>query len=227
MESAEKTRLENLLRVFIDEVHWEGCAGVEVTDEMRVTIAAQACLLILGLDQDDYRKVKTILIYPSGYRRRHQTQSAGGIVSEGVAHNAGEAWTGGPVILAWDETVHGCHDPEDGRNLVLHEFAHKLDMLDGYADGLPPAGNRARYNAWRAIVEDEYASLVRDVERRRQTFLDSYGATNPAEFFAVATEAFFERPRRLRRKHAELYEMLETVYQQDPAARRARMPERR
>lgn len=216
---ADRKRLRELVRVFIDEVYWEGCGGLELTDAMRVLVAAQACRMILRLSQDDYRKVKTILVYPSAFRvpvREGDVADEPGVHVE-PDYNAGEAWVGGPVILAWDDTRRGFLDPRDGKNLVYHEFAHKLDMLDGYADGSPPALGASLQRLWTRVLGQEYAAHFEAVQAGKRTFLDPYGATDPAEFFAVASETFFERPHRLRRLHGELYGFLVQVYRQDPA----------
>ena len=208
--------LRDLARVFIAEKYWEGCAGLELTDEIRVTIAAAACLLILELDHSYYQGVKTILVYPAAYRHpRSNLGSDTGVVAEDVGVS-GEAWKGGPVILSWDSVHHDARNPDDGRNLVLHEFAHKLDLLDGYADGLPPAKGRDQHAAWQRIVDQEYARHQKRVRADRKTFLGSYAATNPAEFFAVATERFFESPQAFERKHPELFELLAAFYRQRP-----------
>ena len=142
---------------------------------------------------------------------------AAGVVHEGTV-NLGEAWQRGPVVLAWDAARGGALDPRDGHNLVLHEFAHKLDMLDGLADGTPPLGDRARFTAWVATMTREFEQLRAASADGRATVLDAYGATNPAEFFAVATECFFEKSRTLRDRHPALYEVLSDYYHQDPAA---------
>ena len=206
----EQARLRSLTRHLVDDKSWEGCGGLELKEEMQVVIAAQAARLILNLDHAYYRKVRTILVYPSGYRTPD---------GEG---RLGEAWHRGPVILAWDSAFAGGRNPRDGRNLVYHEFAHKLDLLDGYADGAPPLGGGAQHEAWRRITSREYEELVRRAERRRKSFLNPYGATNPAEFFAVATEHFFEQPRKMIRKHRALYRELQSFYRQHPAARARR-----
>ncbi len=204
----ERTKLRTLAYAFSREKSWEGCGGLEVTDAMRVTISAQACLLILNLSHRFYRRVESILLYPSAYR-----------APDHDVPRAGEAWVRGPVVLAWDEAYEGGRDPDDGRNTVFHEFAHKLDMLDDFADGTPPLAAREHYERWERIVGREYENLVDRAQRGKAALLDTYGATNPAEFFAVATECFFEKPRAMRDRHGELYELLRAFYAQDPARR--------
>ncbi|MEO0480880.1 MAG: M90 family metallopeptidase [Planctomycetota bacterium] len=196
-------RLRQTTQVLVVEKEYEGCQGVVVDDDMRVTIAAQAALLLLGLEHDYYRNVQTILIYPSSYVTAPRTDAAG-VVRAGHA-NLGEAWSNGPVILSWDSVKRGAQNGEDGRNLVFHEFAHKLDMLDGLADGTPPLDSRRDLSHWVATMSKEFDRLRDAEEHRRATLLDKYGATNPAEFFAVATECFFERGDDLRERHPELF----------------------
>jgi len=217
LEPEDRERLHGLVRVFLEEKHFEGCNGLEMRDKIRVVIAAQACLLILRLDHVFYQKVRSILVYPSvfqhGFARRDET----GVIEKGEHHNLGEAWPGGPVILAWDHAYQGGRDPDDGQNTVFHEFAHKLDMLDGLTDGIPPLTDAHREDAWRERLLTAYHHFQADVEAGRKVFLDPYGATHPAEYFAVATEMFFERPRAMRQRATESYELLRTFYRQDPA----------
>ena len=212
----ERGRLHAILRVILAEKRWEGCAGLELTDEMKVVISAQAALLLLEIEHDHYARVRSILVYPTAYGqgapRRHQD----GIVGEG-GRSAGEAWYRGPVVLSWDSALQGAVDPKDGHNLVWHEFAHKLDMMDGYVDGTPRLHRREDYKLWTRIMTAEFENL-KDRGGRRSV-LDRYGATNEAEFFAVATEAFFEKSLQMEKKHPELYDLLRSYYRQDPAER--------
>ena len=210
--------MHDILRVIVAEKHWEGCDGLELTEHMRVVVAAQAGLLILEIEHEYFRRVREILVYPTAYRASYKQRDGAGVISEG-SHNAGEAWYRGPVILSWDGVRQGAADPKDGHNLVLHEFAHKLDMLDGYVDGTPRLHNPGAYAAWTRIMSEEYATLKDAARRGRKSVLDRYGATNEAEFFAVATETFFEKPRQLQDKHEALYGLLVDYYRQDPLAR--------
>jgi Mlc titration factor MtfA (ptsG expression regulator) len=215
----ERHLLEQKILVFLDEKPFEGCNGLEITDEIRVTIAAEACLLLLGRDDDDdYPALDVILVYPSAYRGTI-TRHDGGVVIEGETTRLGESSSRGIVVLAWDDVLRGARAPGDGHDVVIHEFAHQLDQEDGAADGAPVLSRRANYASWSKVLGKEYARLVADDEAGRKTLLDKYGATDPAEFFAVATEAFFERPKQLQAKHPELYEQLASFYKQDPAAR--------
>ena len=192
----------------------EGCAGLTLTDEIRVTIAAQACLLLLRRPGDDFDRLGSILVYPSGFRATQTERSANGIEQQREVHTLGQSWQGGNVVLSWDAARSGAADTRDGHNVVLHEFAHQLDQEDGSADGAPVLDARGSYGPWARILGAEYARL----QGRGKHVLDRYGATNPAEFFAVATEAFFEKPRQMQNKHPELYIQLAEFFAQDPAS---------
>jgi hypothetical protein len=217
LDEEERQRLHPILRVIVAEKTWEGCGGLDLTDEMRVTIAAQAALLLLGIEHEYYRRVHSILVYPSAYSTGRAGGHTGIVGDDSV--NAGEAWYRGPVILSWDAARHGAIDPKDGRNLVFHEFAHKLDMMDGFVNGTPPLHRREDYRVWSRIMTEEYRALTEAARKGRKTVLDRYGATNEAEFFAVATEAFFEKPVQMSRRHEGLYDLLRTYYRQDPLER--------
>jgi len=219
LDAGERGRLHDILRVIVAEKDWEGCAGFEITDEVKVVIAAQAALLVLQIDHNYYRRVKTILVYPSSYKTGRPDWQSGGIVEEGGGHNLGEAWYRGPVILSWDSVRYGAEDPKDAHNLVLHEFAHKLDMSDGTIDGTPPLRDRQDYRDWARVMTEEYDVLRGKAKKGRRSVLNRYGATNEAEFFAVATESFFEKPLQMEKRHAELYGLLKTYFRQDPAER--------
>jgi len=218
LASPQRDRLRDDLRIFVAERWWEGCNGLQVDDEVRVTIAAQACLLTLNLprDRDWYRAVRSVLVYPESFLSAHKRIGPGGVVSEGFA-NSGEAWHNGPVILSWADALWGGRNDLDGRNLVLHEFAHVLDMADGGEPDGPPLQSREEYRRWHEVMTGEYRRLITDAEFGHATLLDVYGATSVAEFFAVATEAFFERGRAMRSMHPMLYESLRDFYRHDPA----------
>jgi Mlc titration factor MtfA (ptsG expression regulator) len=216
LTAAEQARLRDDLRVFVAEKWWEGCGGLTLSDEVRVAIAAQACLLLLGVEHDYYKHVRTILVYPSAYRSPDGQVGPDGVVREGIGR-LGEAWHRGPVVLAWDEVRAGGQNHRDGRNVVMHEFAHQLDFLDGLNDGTPPLRDAEQYREWQRVMTGEFDRLRADVERGRATLLDSYGATDPAEFFAVATECFFEKPRQMQERHSDVYAVLRGYYCQDPA----------
>lgn len=225
LSEVDRGELRRLILVFLAEKDFEGCAGLEITDEIRVVIAAQACLLLLHRESDYYPTVSTILVYPSAYRATGRRVGPGGVVTESDGVRLGEMAThttnslgGGPVVLAWDHVLAGAHDMRDGHNVVLHEFAHALDAENGNVDGAPALGDRARYTAWARVLGGEYERLVHDLQSMHRGVLDPYGATNPAEFFAVTTEAFFEKPLALRAQHPDLYAQLAAFYRQDPAS---------
>jgi MtfA peptidase len=218
LSELDKAELRGLIQVFLAEKVFEGCGGLEITDEIKVTIAAQACLLLLRRDTDVYPKLITILVYPSAYISNMPRHSPQGIVTEGPQGRLGEAWTAGVVVLSWDDVKQGASDVRDGHNVVFHEFAHQLDTEDGSADGSPVLPRRNLYSAWARVLGEEYEELRKAAETGKKSVLDTYGATEPAEFFAVATEAFFEKPIQLKKKHPELYEELKIYYGQDPEA---------
>ena len=222
LDDAEHAKLRAMMQVFLEEKHWEGCGGLELTDEIKVTIAAQACLLQLGLPHDYYPDVVSILVYPSTVvlpeRRPGVLERVSGPVEPPVPI-LGQALNWESVILVWDAVLHTARHPEQGHNLVYHEFAHKLDMLDGAANGTPPIADRARLAEWVAVCSREFLRLRDLAEKGAHTFLDAYGAKNEAEFFAVATEEFFDRPLELQKQAPDLYRVLNVYYRQDPAER--------
>jgi Mlc titration factor MtfA (ptsG expression regulator) len=215
----EQSQLRDLMRIFIAEKNWEGCGGLTLTDEIKVGIAGQACLLILHFDREIYPNVESILVYPNAFVVNIPNTGPGGVVDESPHGLLGEAWQTGPVIVSWADARSGGMNTHDGRNVVYHEFAHKLDMRDGSADGVPRLEDDARYEEWARVMSAEYADLVKRAEHHQQSLLDPYGAVNAAEFFAVATECFFERSVRMRETHPDLYEVLQGFYRQDPASR--------
>jgi hypothetical protein len=223
LSGAERAQLEQLVQVFLAEKNLEGCGGLELTDEIRVTVAANACILLLGLSHDVYRDVDSILIYPWPVvppERRPGFFELPTRAFEAVSPLAGQAHHGGgPVVLVWDKTKGGSRDPRNGHNVVFHEFAHKLDMLDGRIDGTPPLRGSPELREWAEVCSRAYHELQADTERGKGSFMDAYGATSEAEFFAVATETFFERPGLLQQEQPKLYEVLRLFYRQDPVAR--------
>lgn len=198
--------LKNKIKVFLHEKRFHGCQGLEVTETMKVLIAAQACLLLLNRETNFYPRLVTVNIYPSAYVTE---RTGGGPVF-------GESWNSGQLVLTWDSSLHGAANMFDGKNVVYHEFAHQLDQEDGVADGAPILERRSAYASWAVTLGEEYATLIRKKKRRRKTVLQKYGAVHPAEFFAVATEAFYEKPRQLNKKHPELYRELKDYYKVDP-----------
>jgi len=213
----DRRELVGHVQVFLAEKRFEGCDGLQITDEVRVTIAAQACVLLLHRQTDYYPNLVSILIYPTTYLVPGGPRAADGRPPEAAQARLGESWTRDVVVLAWDSVVSGASDIRDGHNVVLHEFAHQLDQEDGAGDGAPILPRRSMYVAWARVLGHDFDQLVRDTKRHHRTLIDRYGATNPAEFFAVATETFFEKPSQLRAKHPELYLQLQAFYRQDPA----------
>jgi hypothetical protein len=215
----DQANLRNLVQIFVAEKHWEGCRGLQVTDEMRVTIAGQACLLVLGMSNNFFPRVKTILIYPGGFRVPRDPQMADLSTEGGTMPVLGQAVHRGPVILSWQDIVNPRNEAGTPMNLVIHEFAHQLDMQGGPADGTPLLSSRKLQKKWRRVMKQEYDRLIEESKEGRMTLLDSYGAANEVEFFAVASECFFEQPVEMKRQHPELYAVLARYYRQDPAAR--------
>jgi Mlc titration factor MtfA (ptsG expression regulator) len=219
LPAKDQAELCEHIQVFLAEKYFEGCGGLEITDEIRVTIAAQACLLLLHRKTDYYPRLVTILVYPSAYITHEHRYLGNDIWEEGpdglLGHTAPRM---GSLVLAWDEAKRGAADPADGTNLILHEFAHQLDFEDFEADGAPLLASHGEYRSWARIMRREFEKLQVAEEEDKPTVLDTYGSTNPAEFFAVATEAFFERPAALRAKHPELYGELAHFFHQNPAA---------
>ena len=225
LDEAERAHLRALIQIFIAEKYWEGAGGLELTDEIRVTISAQACLLLLGLPHNYYKNVQSIIVYPSTVvpppRKPDFFENTMAPVDP-VYPIIGQAFLRGPVIIIWDAALRGGRHPELGHNVIYHEFAHKLDMLDGSADGTPPLKDRAEYRDWVQTCTQEFLRLKNLTKNGKRSFLDSYGATNEAEFFAVATEQFFDQPRLMIEHAPDLYRVLKNYYCQDPAGRVSR-----
>jgi Mlc titration factor MtfA (ptsG expression regulator) len=216
LAAADQAELLDHTQVFLAEKNFEG-VELEITDDVRVTIAAQACLLLLHRKTDYFPRLLTILVYPSAYSVSENRAITPEIWEEGKSFRAGEtARTMGSMVLAWDAVRSGAADPSDGKNVVLHEFAHQLDYENFAADGTPALATRKQQLAWREVMRTEFASLRAAEETGIPTLLDTYGATNAAEFFAVSTEAFFERPIMLRAQHPRLYAELQNYFRQNP-----------
>jgi len=204
-------RLREIVKIIVAEKNWDASSGFEVTEEMKVTIAAQAGIMLLGVDNFYFDNVLTIIVYPQAFRR----QTNNGFVMD-ETHRAGEAWQGGPIILSWKDTLRGGRNEDDGQNLVVHEFAHALDGLDGEMGGNLMFDDPADADQWSAVVAKEFAALCQAKEQGVRTLLDHYGATNEAEFFACSSETFFEQPRKLSQEHPELFRLLLIYYRVDP-----------
>jgi Mlc titration factor MtfA (ptsG expression regulator) len=217
LNASDRAELLGHIQVFLAEKRFEGCGGFAITDEVRVTIAAQACLLLLHRRADYFPGLLTILVYPLTYMVEEKRQVGEHVWEEGTVSRLGE--TGrrmGSLVLSWGAVKHGAADPADGKNVVLHEFAHQLDFENHAADGVPGLATREQQLAWSEVMRSEFASLRAADESGIPTLLNTYGATDPAEFFAVSVEAFFEQPHALRTRHPKLYVELRKYFQQDP-----------
>lgn len=210
----QSDKLKRLALLFLAEKEFAGAHGIEVTDEMRVAIAAQACLPILELGLDWYAGWHGVVVYPGDFRVRRREVDEDGVVHEWDDELAGEAMPGGPVVISWDAAA---HDPY--MNVVLHEFAHKLDMVNGAADGMPPLHPGMDARAWSTAFQQAYGGFCDALERGKDTWLDPYAAEHPSEFFAVVSEAFFEEPAQTKRRYPDVYEQLRLFYRQDPVSR--------
>ena len=214
----ERERLWQRVRVLLDEKRFEGCGGFVVSEEHRILIGVHAALLILNNPMDYYPALKTILVYPGTFLAEVSEHDGAGVVHEGEEARLGESWGRGVLTLSWGDVQRDMR-AFNGHNVILHEFAHQLDQADGEADGWPGALDPALNERWRAVMNREFTRLGRAVDYGGYALLPGYGAENPAEFFACSTEVFFEQPRLMQRKHAELYELLCAFYAQDPVTR--------
>ncbi len=217
LSPAQLERLLRLAQVFVRDHAIEGCQGLEVTEEVKVTIAAQACLLLLNLRLPCYPKLRRVLVHPGVFASEDVRARLDKAVQPETHALLGQAWHDGVVVLSWDSALIGCLNLLDGSNVILHEVAHVLDQEDGAFDGFPILDSPSAYRTWGYVMREEYAQQLRWT-RKHKPVLDSYAATNRAEFFAVATEAFFEKPLQLRQRNAALYDELRQFYRQNPAA---------
>lgn len=211
-----KTALHGHVNYFLDDKEFVGCNGQEITDEIRVTIAGNACLLVLKRNATIFPGFKTILVYPDTYVAKQVTYDGLVVVNEDSTR-AGESWHRGPIVLSWADVSHGASNIYDGHNVVLHEFAHKLDEENEIMDGLPILRERSHYAEWSKVLNQEYDAFLKRVSQRENSVIDEYGAVSPTEFFAVVTEAFFEKSIQMRKKLPELYSQLVRFYDLDPA----------
>jgi Mlc titration factor MtfA (ptsG expression regulator) len=215
LPAAHQLRLKKHIQVLLAEVPFIGCAGLEVNDEIRVTIAAQASFLLLGRG-GSFGNLREVLVYPGHFVVPRGGAGAGGVVHEGRDVLAGQSWQRGQVIVAWDAAQEGAADAHDGVNVVMHEFAHQLDQLTGSANGAPYVGRGAAAQAWARVMNEEFGVLQARLASAEPGLIDPYAATSPAEFFAVTTELFFERPQALVAERPALYEQLRRCYRLDP-----------
>ncbi len=218
LKADQQRLLRDMVRIFIAEKQFVGCNGIQITEPMQVIVAAEACRLLLGISHlDVFPRLKEIIVYPHDF-----TEKTDAIGPDGRSYpihrtRAGEAWRRGPVILAWNSVMNSIASPHDGYNVIIHEFAHVIDMQDGGADGIPPLLTKTEYERWTKVFFEEFNSFVLADRRGTERFIDPYGASSPSEFFAVASEHFFEQPDLLQRIHPRLYELFRDFYHQDPA----------
>lgn len=217
LPAAQQLRLKKHIQVLLAEVPFIGCGGLTVDDEMRVTIAAQAAFLLLGRG-GSFGNLREVLVYPGHFVVPRSEPGAGGVVHEGRDVLAGQSWQRGQVIVAWDAVRDGAADAHDGANVVMHEFAHQLDQDSGAANGAPYVGRGALQQAWARVMNQEFEALRDRLANALPGLIDPYAATSPAEFFAVATEHFFEQPAALAAERPALYEQLRRCYRLDPAS---------
>jgi len=208
-------KLEGKINAFLNQIEFIGCNGLEVTEEMRLSIAAHACLLVVNSDTW-YEHLRTILIYPGAFKSR-RTEHRGYVVTERETVRTGESWSRGPVVLSWAHTQQGAINDRDGHNVVFHEFAHQIDDLSGHTDGVPNLDSTQNFADWERTFVKAYESHVQHVQKGRKTVFDAYGADGPEEFFAVAVEAFFEKPVALKRKEPAVYEQLALLFRLEPS----------
>jgi Mlc titration factor MtfA (ptsG expression regulator) len=217
LKEEDRQELHRHIMVFLSEKKFEGCGGLKIIDEIKVTIAAQACILLLHRKTDYYPGLNSILVYPSSFLVPHTSVFESGLVIEGPVPLRGQSWHRGPVVLSWDDVKHSTADARDGHNVVFHEFAHQIDSAAGEGDSSAVLRRRSSFIAWARVLQKDYERLRLAADDNLPSLLDKYGATNPAEFFAVATEFFFERPAELQKHHPELYNELKNFYHQNPA----------
>ena len=204
-----RDELEGLMHVFIHEKSFEACGDLElVTEHMQHVIAAQACLLLVNRKHDFYRRLRSILLYPSAYKAENH--------HGGEDVRLGESWHSGSVILAWESVIAGGRNEEDGHHVTIHEFAHQLDQVNGAADGLPELSSAGSYHEWAMVFGQAFDRFQKKLEKGHRTVIDPYGGTNPAEFFAVATETFYEKPKQLSEHYPQVYQQLKSYYRVDP-----------
>src|SRR5215470_12884442 len=213
----ERERLKQLTILFLHDKRFSGAHGLHLSDAMRLHIAIQACILVLNLGIEFYRGWREVIVYPAGFVPRHQYTDEIGVVHEGDEAYAGEAWLHGPVILSWADIADS--EYPDGVNVVVHEFAHKLDMLNGSADGYPPLHRGMDRRSWSETFNAAYRDLCTRVDAGEDTIIDPYASESPGEFFAVLSEAFFELPDVVQTEYPRVYSQLAQFYRQDPLAR--------
>ncbi|WP_298607320.1 zinc-dependent peptidase [uncultured Thiothrix sp.] len=210
-------QLRQRMKLFLHQKQFTGCAGLELTNEVRVTIAASACLLILNRATDVYAGLRYILVYPNAFLVEQEEVDNAGLVSMQAKGMLGQSWSNGKIILSWEDVLKGNREFGDGSNVALHEFAHQLDNESGSTNGVPVLANAEKYESWAKVLTAEFEALCRAAFQGDPSLINYYGATAPAEFFAVVTEVFFEQPQQLAAQHPALFEQLKTYYRVDPS----------
>ncbi|WP_170603818.1 zinc-dependent peptidase [Ruegeria arenilitoris] len=210
-----RAKLDGKVNLFLEQVDFYGCDGLEVTEDMQLSIAAQACLLIVNSDLW-YDNLTTVLIYPNAFKSR-QRRHSGYVVTEKEIVRTGESWDRGPVILSWAHSEQGALNDHDGHNVVFHEFAHQIDDLSGGTNGVPVLAKGQSFAEWERVFLTAYKAHVQAVEKGSSTVIDPYGAEGHEEFFAVSVEVFFERPLALKKSVPEVYAQLSQLFHLDPA----------
>ncbi len=216
MPAELQLQLKQHIQVFIAEKKFIGCNGLVITDEIKITIAAQACLLLLNRKTDYYPKLQTILVYPNAFIKNQQAINNDGVQYTQKQVLTGESWGFGKIVLSWQDTVVGADIPDDGHNVVIHEFAHQLDQENGAANGAPILGKDQNYESWSNAFINEFQRLQQQARVGAKSLFDYYGTTNPAEFFAVACEVFFEKSHQFHHESPVLYQQLQQYFQVDP-----------
>lgn len=213
LKPVQRNRLEDAIQILVAEKNWEGCAGLTLADEHRVTIAAQMARMTLGWNEEYFEGTQSVLVYPDAYLAKSQEYMGSGVVMESQSGRLGEAWYRGPVILSWNDVLATGRRQNYARNVVVHEFAHQLDMRNGsHPDGIPVIESASQAQRWQAVLERDWQRLRHMCAQGEPGILDCYGTTNQAEFFAVASEVFFEEPMALRDQWPEFYALLEQFY---------------
>jgi Mlc titration factor MtfA (ptsG expression regulator) len=217
LPALQQRQLQRHVQVLLGQVPFIGCQGQVITDEVRVLVAAQAALLLLGRPAGSFRGLRQVLVYPGAFVVDRPVTD-GGIVQDARRVLVGESWQQGQLILSWADVLAGAADPDDGHNVVIHEFAHQLDQENGPANGAPHLGRRDGHERWARTLGAAFEDLHAQLARGEPTLIDPYGASDPAEFFAVLSELFFERPAALSAQHPALYDELRAYYRSDPRA---------
>lgn len=217
LPNALREELHGCIQIFLDEKEFIGNNGVEITDEIKLTVAGNACILLLTGHQRFFPDFTSIIMYPDTYVAQQRSHDGVTEVHE-TSKRAGESWVRGPIVLSWSDVLRGSKDAKDGHNVVIHEFAHKLDEQTGDMNGLPLLRESSHYHEWNKILSEEYAALQQRASDHKNKVMDAYGTVSPAEFFAVATESFFEKPRQMKKRLPDLYAQLNNFYKTDPAA---------